>query len=219
MMQKIEPGIYTEVYQERGQRYTLSIPEGHDGEKAYPLVIALHWAGVVTPFYSQPFIEGLVEPALRESGAFIAAPDCQHGEWTNPESESEVLALVDYLSNQFTIDPNRIALMGYSMGGAGTWYLAARNQDLFTAAIPVAGMPQVDSANIAWRIPLYIIHSQMDNVMPILPTEMVVRELQKRGTAVDFVRIQGLPHYETSGYIPYLRQSVSWLVENWSSQF
>jgi len=218
MSQQIHPGIHALIYSERGQRYTLSVPADYDPDKNLPLVIALHWGGVVTPFYSQSFMEGLVEPALNGLNALIVAPDCQHGVWTNPDSESEVLRLVDYLRDQFPIDSQRIALTGYSMGGAGTWYLAARNQNVFTAAIPVAGMPQVDSARIDWRIPLYIIHSRMDNVMPIVPTELVVRELEKRGAVVEFVAIEGLPHYETGRYLPYLRETVAWLRNIWTGK-
>ena len=214
----IDPGIHTLIYQERRQRYALSVPPGYNGEETVPLVVALHWGGVVTPYYSQPFLEGLMEPALEELGALIAAPDCQHGEWTNPQSESDVLALVDYLKVQFNIDKKRIALTGYSKGGAGTWYLAARHQELFAAAIPVAGMPQADTPSFAWRIPLYVIHSQMDNVLPILPTEIVVRELRKRGVKVEFDAIEGLPHYETGRYIPYIRKAVPWLGNVWAGQ-
>ncbi|HSF83253.1 MAG TPA: prolyl oligopeptidase family serine peptidase [Anaerolineales bacterium] len=217
MKEQIEPGLHTLIYQEREQRYTLSIPPDYTEHKPVPLVVALHWGGVVTPFYSLPYLEGLVEPALRELGALILAPDCQHGEWTNPQSESDVLALVEYLKTLYNIDPNRIVLTGYSKGGAGTWYLAARNQGRFCAAIPVAGMPQADSARIDWHIPLYVIHSQMDNVVPILPTEIVIKELKKRGVPVKFVAIKGLPHYETGGYIPYLRETVRWLDNIWES--
>ena len=212
----VEPGIHTLVYQERKQRYTLSVPPEYNGGEAVPLVVALHWGGVTTPFFSQPFLEGLIGPAFRELGALIAAPDCQHGEWTNPQSESEVLALVEHLKIQFNIDTNRIALTGFSKGGAGTWYLAARHQELFAAAIPVAGMPQADTPSFAWRIPLYVIHSYMDNVMPILPTVVVVRELQERGAKVELQAIEGLPHYETGGYIPYIRKAVPWLGNIWA---
>lgn len=218
MKEQLQPGIHTCLFQARAQRYTLSIPVGYDAEKPVPLVVALHWGGVVTPFYSQPFLEGLVEPALQELGALIVAPDCQHGVWTNPDSESEVLALVDYLGAQFNIDPDRVTLTGYSLGGAGTWYLAGRHQEVFSAAVPVAGMPQVDTARIAWGIPLYVIHSKIDNVMPFLPTEIVVNELQKGGMPVEFVALEGLPHYETSGYIPPLRKIVPWLNKIWASQ-
>jgi len=214
----LKPGIHTLTYQERLQRYALSIPAGYSGDSPVPLVVALHWGGVVTPFYSQSFLEGLILPALSELGALIVAPDCQHSVWTNPHSESEVLALIEHLNKSFNIDTDQIALTGYSKGGMGVWYLAARNQETFSAAIPVAGMPQPDSLKVDWRIPLYVIHSWSDEVVPIHPTVGAVKELQGRGVAVELVTLEGLPHYQTDGYIPHLRQVVPWLWKVWMRQ-
>lgn len=39
----------------------------------------------------------------------------------------------------FPVDPDRVSLMGGSMGGAATWYLASHYPDRFAAAAPFCG--------------------------------------------------------------------------------
>ena len=75
-------GIH-EMTLDNGQRYTIAIPEGYTGEQAVPLIIALHYGGTVTPFYGLGLLEGLVEPALRDLGAIIVAPDATAGAWAS----------------------------------------------------------------------------------------------------------------------------------------
>src|SRR5206468_3374899 len=56
-------------------RYTISVPEGYDPKKPVPLVIALHYAGRVEPFYGHGILDGLVGPAFAGLGAIVVAPD------------------------------------------------------------------------------------------------------------------------------------------------
>jgi predicted peptidase len=202
----------------RNQRYTIAIPDGYTDEEAAPLVVVLHWGGIVTPFYGKSILVYLAEPALRELGAIMVAPDCLHKDWTNPQSEAEIDELLEYLQNGYNIDADKMLITGYSKGGVGTWYLAARNQDKFAAAIPMAGQPQPDSANVEWEIPLYVIHSRRDEIMPFEQTERVVGQLRDRGVAVEFVLLKDMTHYETDRFIRPLQATVSWVRKVWAER-
>ena len=208
-------GIHEQVLPGRGQRYTLAIPNGYTGDEAAPLVVALHWGGMVTPFYGRGVLAGLVEPALRELGALVVAPDCLHGDWTNPQSEGEVLALIAFLQDNYNVDAGKVVITGYSQGGRGTWYMAARNQDTFAAALPIAGLPQPDSAGVEWDVPLYVIHGRRDEVFTFEQTERVVAQLKDRGVAVEFVLLEAT-HYETDRFVRPLRAAVPWIREAWA---
>src|SRR5262249_61673122 len=52
--------------------------------------------------------------------------------------------------------------MGYSMGGRGTWHLAATFRSHFVAAIPIAGRPGEIALDTLRDLPLYVIHSEAD---------------------------------------------------------
>ncbi len=208
-------GIHEQVLAHRNQRYTIAVPEGY-ADDAVPLIVVLHWGGVVTPFYGKSILAYLAEPALRELGAMMVAPDCQHGDWTNPQSEAEVVALLEYLQEHYHIDADKTMVTGYSKGGMGTWYLAARNQDRFAAALPMAGYPQPDSADVPWEIPLYVIHSRRDEVIPFEPTERVVTQLKDKGAAVEFVPLEDVTHYETDRFVHPLQAAVPWIRKVWA---
>lgn len=210
-----EPAVREEVLAPGGQRYTISIPDGYKPAKPVPLVLALHYGGTVTPYYGKPFLANLVEPALRKLGAIIVAPDCTAGRWTDPQAETDVLALLDHVEKTWAIDPSMTLITGYSMGGMGTWALAARHQDRFAAAVILAGQPQPEIADVAWRIPLYVIHSRDDEVVPLAPTAEMVKVLQARGVDVELVVVEGLTHYQVPRFVPYLRAAVPWIKKAW----
>lgn len=206
-----EPGIYERRMPHREQRYVLAIPPGLEAGRPAPLVLVLHWGGAVTPFYGRSLLEGLVAPALKALGAIMVAPDCLHGDWSNPNSEAEILMLLAYLQGHYPVDRARQVITGYSMGGEGCWYLAARNQDLFSAAVPMAGWPQPDSAEVDWRIPLYVIQSRDDEVIAFEPTEKVVRALQARGKSIEYLLLEGVGHYDSGRFYRPLQAAVPWL--------
>ncbi len=198
------------------QRYTIAIPEHYTGDQAAPLVVALHWGGTIRAFYGREMLEYLIEPALSSLDAILVAPDCQHGNWTNVHSQAAVVRLLATLHESYHLDDRRTLITGYSLGGAGTWYLAARHQDRFAAALPISGWPQLDSAEVEWKIPLYVIHSRQDEVAPFERTARVVKQLQTKHAPVQFVRLDGVTHYETERFVEPLRAAIPWIHQAWS---
>lgn len=53
--------------------------------------------------------------------------------------ETDVYEALEHVAAQFAIDPARISIRGFSMGGAGCWHLAAHNPGQWFAANPGAG--------------------------------------------------------------------------------
>jgi predicted peptidase len=199
-------------------RYTIAIPDVYAGSRAAPLILALHygWSGTQEPppFYGKGLILDLVGPALAELEAILLAPDCLQQDWTHPESESAVLALLDWAAQTYAIDADRIVITGYSLGAAGTWHLAVRHGERFSAAIPISGWcPQ--EALPETQLPLYVIHSREDEVFRFEHTESVVQQLRERGRRVEFVTVDGITHFETWRFAEVLRQALPWIRRVW----
>jgi len=211
----VRAGIYQRTLPPRNLRYTLAIPNSFKSDQAASLILALHFGGQVTPFYGGLFLDGLVGPGLQELEAIMVAPDASAGTWSSPESEANVLDLLSAIQSNYKIDPRRTLITGYSMGGAGTWYLAARNQKRFTAALPMAARPPADAVNVAWEIPIYAIHSRQDEVVPFGPTETAVNQIKARGASVEFVAVEGITHFETVRFTGPLRAAVPWVQKVW----
>jgi predicted peptidase len=208
--------IREQTLQPGNRRYTIALPEDHPVDQPAPLILALHFAGHGSPFYGKLLLTELVEPALRELGAIIVAPDCTGPDWIHPQSEADVLELLDHIQETHNPDPKRILITGYSMGGIGTWYLASRHQERFSGALIMAGLPLSDITDIHWRIPLSIIQSRNDELMPLQPTEKAVEQLKSKGVSVELVVLDGVAHFETYRYTEPLRAATPWIKQTWS---
>src|SRR5437667_12020403 len=67
-------------------------------------------------------------------------PQCPKGKlWTEPEMETQAFAALDRSMKEFDGDSERIYLTGISMGGYGTWDLAAKYPHRFAAYVPICG--------------------------------------------------------------------------------
>jgi predicted esterase len=84
-------------------------------------------------------------------------------------SEKETLQVVDLVRKEFTVDDDRTYLMGHSMGGAGTLYLAITHPQRWAAVAAIAPAAfSVDQAGLAKipKMPVMIVHGDMDTVVP-----------------------------------------------------
>ena len=195
--------------------YALYIPAAYSPTTPVPLILALHFGvrGGNAAGAGGDVLQILVGPALEQLGAIIVAPDSVRGDWSSPENEKAVNALLDMVLARYAIDSKRVAVTGYSMGGAGTWHFAEKFPERFSAAIPVAGRPPMSASG--WRLPVLAIHSRDDQVAPFGPTEARIAELQRAGVNAKLIALTGITHYETSRFGDALRQSVPWLREVW----
>jgi predicted peptidase len=212
------PGMYNMMLPRAGEptvRYAISIPRGYSSAAPVPLILALHFGvrdGESTGA-GRSLMQVLVAPALAQLGAIIVAPDSVQGNWSSPENDKAVNALLDWVMSRYAIDSKKVAVTGYSMGGAGSWHFAEKFPERFSAAIPVAGRPPASASG--WQLPVFAIHSHDDQVVPFDPTAARITELQKAGVNASLIPLTGITHYETSRFRDALRQSVPWLREVW----
>jgi predicted peptidase len=203
-------------------RYALSVPPGYDGSEALPMILALHygWGGDGPPprGYGEGHMRLLVEPALRDLGAIIVAPDCPAParRWSEPEAERAVMELVDEIRSEYRIDGDRVLVTGFSLGGNGSWFYATHHPDLFSAAIPMAGWAQSEWLEKLNDLPMYVIHARSDEVVPLAAAEEAVAAAEAKGVPVALVVVEKLTHYDTASYVTYLRDAVPWIQRIWS---
>lgn len=215
-MPELPPGIHQQTVSGvdgATLRYTILVPDGYSRATPAPLIVMLHYAGTVTPFYGRGMIDGLAQPAFAPLHAIVIAPDSLGGDWTTAQNGAAVVWLTRAIMKRYAVDPGKVVLSGYSMGGIGTWYIGSKNQDLFTAAIPVASAPAGDPS---WTIPLYVIHSRDDHVLPIGPVRDEVARLKAAGAHVEWRELTGPTHYDTSAFIPAVTDAGRWLAQSWS---
>lgn len=63
-----------------------------------------------------------------------------HDTWNTVHGEAFVLTLIEIAKMRYEVDPDRVYVAGFSMGGTGSWHMAGRHPDLLAGAIPSHGV-------------------------------------------------------------------------------
>ncbi len=207
------PGVYKQIFSD-DRRYAIYIPEILTENKEPTLIMLLHWRGPFYPFKGWEILSGLGIPAFGDMGTIIVSPDCPSERWDDLVSEAYVIDLHRRLLDQYEIKNAKTLIAGYSFGGIGTWYIAARNQNEFGGALPISARPP-EAINVDWSIPIYVIHSSDDEIFPIEYTLKAVEFLRKRNADVELKIVEGVTHFDTYGFIGPLRETIPWIRNVW----
>lgn len=125
------------------QPYGVTVPDSYDGSKPVRLYVWLH--GRDQTLTESSFLFKFPKP--NKGLTYVTADkgqitlDC-YGRWNNANhwaGEVDVFEAIADVSRRYKIDPNRIVLRGFSLGGAGAWHIALQYPDRFAAAEIGAG--------------------------------------------------------------------------------
>ncbi len=122
------------------QPYRLTVPEDYDGTRAMPLDVIEHGRYVAryeVEFISQfaqrgadrPYLPGTIQIEL-----FGRGNNAYH--WPG---EADIFETIQAVKKAYKIDPDRVALRGFSMGGAGVWHTALHFPGLWATVEAGAG--------------------------------------------------------------------------------
>ena len=177
---------------------------------AKALVIALHWAGDGDTY--ELYHDCLAEPAMRDWGVIIASPENEGQAWHSQNNQEKIGDLVRYAVKFWGVRPDRIAITGYSNGGHGSWYYAEHHPEWFCASIPMATayLPRKKL-----EVPVYAMHGEQDELFPLANSAKWARMGRELGSQVRWQALPGLGHYAPCSYMPYLRDSETWLKNTW----
>ena len=198
--------------------YAVSVPAAYDPATPHALILALHPGGKQGSYYGSLHMRQMFEPALRALNAVVVAPDVPTRRWTSDVSDRGVMALLHQVLETYNIDRARILVTGFSLGGRGTWFFATRHPDFFTGAIPIAGRPGDEPLDALGDMPVHIIHSRADDVVPFGPAEEAARQLEDAGGPVAFTALDRVGHYAMGGYVRSLRDAGDWMIEQWAGR-
>ena len=217
-LEKLSPGNHQKTVQVPGGdtlKYTIEIPITYDGKTPVPLVVILHYGydgAKPDPYTGKDMIDAF-RSGLSGFKAIVVAPDALGGSWTDAKNEQAVVWLTQSVQKTYAIDSKKVVLTGFSLGGEGTWFIGSRHQDLFTGAIPVAA--PVAGSDTGWTIPIYVIHSDKDEVVSYSIAKKHADTVKANGAKLEFKTVTGLTHYKTASYGPYLGDAVKWLQTQW----
>lgn len=164
-------------------------PKG-DGQ-GYPLVVFLHGKGlsVITP--KEPWLAKTfsMEKYYQKRPCFVIAPQNPDQLGWHGETGEKLVMLIRGLMTALPVDPKRIYLTGYSMGGVGTFHLLAQEAELFAAGIPVAGGGDPASVVQFKDTPVWVFHGAKDPLAPVEMSQVMVKALKEAGGDVKYTEI------------------------------
>jgi predicted peptidase len=161
--------------------YLLHLPATYSKKISYPLIVFLHGAGERGDDTGllKVGLPNLLETA-REYPFILVAPQCPIDSWWTRELDELSIFLKDFLE-RYNIDKKRVYLTGLSMGGDGTWRLAALQPTLFAAIVPICGIDKTHSVSRLKGIPTWAFHGAKDDIVPVKESRKIVRAVKALG--------------------------------------
>jgi len=211
--------IRTYDFTEAGEfqsEYGLYVPTSYKAENPAPLLIALHGHGSGAMYMME--YNNLVE--LAENYGFIVATPVGFSErgWFGSKpmsnflvasrnrnleaeeishlSERDVINVLEKVQSDFNIDANKTYLIGQSMGGGGTWYLASKYPDIWAAVAPLSPATGEDPEILdsMAHIPVLLIAGDRDIEVDIEATRAWPKRMAELDMNYEYLEIEGGTH-------------------------
>ncbi|MDX1623497.1 MAG: prolyl oligopeptidase family serine peptidase [Gemmatimonadota bacterium] len=169
--------------------YLLWLPPGMGrGDGEWPLVLWLHGRSLRGTDLNR--LKRYGPPAILARGGalpfVLVAPQLPPGgRWADLDP---VAALVEDVIDRYPVDPDRVYLLGFSMGGGGAYRMAFDHGDLFAAMVAIAGHtppPTAENVTAVGSLPFLAIHGELDRRVPLSWGQRMAKALRK-ADAPDF---------------------------------
>lgn len=198
-----EPGKQVEMLFETSDGasvgYLMYLPKGYaETEAKLPLVLFLHGRG--ESYGPLSLVAKWGPPLMASEGQnlpyILVSPQCPGDDsWAKPTQQKRLTELLDLVSRTYRVDSTRVYLTGLSMGGYGSWRLAADQPGRFAAVVPVCGGGNPDDAEVLKSIPIWVFHGDQDSAVPFQKSvEMVDAIKAAGGTKVRFTSLEHIGH-------------------------
>ena len=172
----------------------LYVPKGYRADRPAPLVVMLHGAGGNARHALSPW-----QQLADEAGLLLLAPDSRGPTWDIivEEGYGSDVAFIDralaHVFERYAVDPERIAVEGFSDGASYALSLGLTNGDLFTHVVAFSPGFLAPAAQRG-EPELFISHGVKDEVLRIGPcSRRIVPLVRRAGYSVRYREFDG-PH-------------------------
>jgi poly(3-hydroxybutyrate) depolymerase len=205
--------------------YTMFVPASYSPRKPSPLIVALHGSGGDHDAFFAGGPQRQLPVLAEEHGFLVVAPlgyrvNGGYGR-TSPTasqdpalvrrrelSEADVLHVIDIVRRSYTVDENRIYLLGHSMGAAGAWHLGAEFPERWAAIACIAGSGNVSDVQRMRGLPQLVVHGDADATVPVARSRAMVDELKRLGVEHKYIEVRGGDH--SSVFERYVEEAIAY---------
>jgi phospholipase/carboxylesterase len=187
--------------------FSFYIPESYRGQRAWPVVMALHGGFS----HGRDFIWSWIREA-RSRQFFVIAPSSKGSTWSlfDPEADLQTMAsALETVSSSWNIDPESILLTGISDGGTFTLAAGMQEHSPYSAYAPLScSLPPLGLMHVKDR-QFYWVHGDLDWMFPIQQTQKNCNILKQAGADIQLKIVRGLSHTypreENEGILKWFR--------------
>jgi predicted peptidase len=196
-----EHGFLHRVYKDADgteSKYVVFVPDDYKGDKEYPVILFLHGAGETLGGKAKPEQVGIGPAIKKRAKTFpfvVVIPQSHKRTWRADSPDAKrALAILDLVQKTYKTDPKRVYLTGLSMGGYGTWSLAAAHPERWAAIVPICGGGDPKQAEKIKDIPCWCFHGDADKAVPVQRSRDMIKALKAAGGNPRYDEYPGVGH-------------------------
>jgi predicted peptidase len=194
-------GFINRVFKDKdGKEYkwVLFVPHDYKGDKAYPVILFLHGSGESGTDGEKPVKQGIGNAIKKQEKTFpfiTLFPQSAKRSWkADGEDAQRALAMLAEVQKEYKTNPKRVYLTGLSMGGYGTWSLAAAYPEKWAAIVPICGGGDPKTAEKMKSIPCWCFHGDADPGVKVERSRDMMAALKKAGGEPKYTEYPGVGH-------------------------
>ncbi|MCM8556535.1 alpha/beta hydrolase-fold protein [Sphingomicrobium sediminis] len=203
------------------QPYSVHVPEGASTGGARPAILFLHGSGTDD--------QGLLD-RRRGDGRMVEIAPCgrdKYRAYAMAESQVDIIEALDAATRDFDLDPERIVIGGFSMGGYGALRAFYAHPHRYAGVAIFAGHPNLaqewlgvpqpnflipEYLKVFEGVPVFIYHGTADAALAYGEAKKLAEALEEAGAIVTFRGVEGRGH-------TYQDEETQALFEAWLEQF
>ncbi len=183
-----------------GMSYWLNVPDGATNNM--PVVIFLHGSGEIG---NTSGVRGLaqVDQMFSRSNFISIAPVASSYGWE--DKTATIKTIIDQAVSDTRANPNRIYIMGFSMGGRGTFKMINNYTTFFRAAVIASNCPVGSEAGNLKNVPISMYLGTADDDYYYYNDCMtaIKSQVENLGGNISLHYLHGATHATTSSSLPY----------------
>jgi predicted peptidase len=181
------------------RRYVVFVPHAYTTAKTWPAILFLHGAGERGDDNKGQVRVGIgraIRAREKTWGFITVMPQCaaEPAWWTTPSEKAYAMAALAKTQREYSVDDGRIYLTGLSMGGFGTWALAADHPRRWAAIVPICGRGDPGTVKSIVHLPCWCFHGADDETVPPKNSRDMIAALKTAGGQPRYTEYPGVGH-------------------------
>lgn len=167
-----------------GYTYSVKVPGGYNASIQYPVFLYLHGEHLDSVFFNNFLTNNFYMP--EDNKYIIVRPSKLESDW----DPKKALDILEDVKSHLSVDDDRVYLTGLSMGGRGTFIVAASLPDYFAAIMPLSPhhgpYSYLHLAEAVAHLPIWMSHGTADNTSSYDMAAQMAEDLTELGAEIEF---------------------------------